>query len=167
MSCPKAPQTQACFTVSRLPVSYRFVKFATILCVGAVLLGCTGQLVRRPVVEELNRGYAGTVFQARRDITITEGPQPDVLFTKGTKLRVWLEGRADWVKLRAYRAETPREQARAAVILYIFVEDLPPESSVAAETAAGIREYLALKLLVERIAENLAALDQKEAPKRR
>ena len=124
-------------------------------------------MVRRQLVDSLNAGYAREVYRARQDIGVAAGQQKEVLFPKGTKLRVWLEGRADWIKLRAYRAETPREQARGAAILYIFLEDLPPENGVAAEPGGAIREYLALKRLVEGVAENLEPMDQKEPPKRR
>ena len=134
---------------------------------GLLTFSCSGQLVRRHLVEELNEGYAKDTFRARQDISVLHGIQKEVLFPKGTQLRVWLEGRADWLKLRAYRAETPREQARGAAIIYIFVEDLPPENGVAAENHGAIREYLALKRLVEGLADNLEPLDQKAPPKRR
>ncbi len=149
---------------------WTILRQAPVLVAGSAIAAtgaCGGHLVRRTIVDDLNLSFSGRVYQARRDLEIQSGPEKEVVFPKGTRLRIWLEGRPEWVKLRAYKAEVPREQARGAPIVYIFLEDLTPEAEVAAESEGAVREYLALKRLMNGMADNLQAADQKEAPKRR
>lgn len=142
----------------------KWAPLALLLALFFSALSCAGRLVRQPYVENLNEAFLEEVYVAKKDISVGFAEQTDVLFKKGTHLKLHLEGRAEWLKLRAYTAETAREQARPLTIVYIFGDDLPASSAVAAETDSGVQEYLALKQLMEAIRENLTLADKKTGP---
>ncbi len=94
------------------------------------LFGCANPMVRKAKLEQVRKSFQERTWTARADLRASYygDTQPTagapVLFKKGTRLKLWLVSKADWLKLKAYPAESDREQARGRTIIYIFADDI-------------------------------------------
>ena len=64
-----------------------------------------------------------------------------VLFTKGSRIKLWVESSSEWIRVKAYLASERREQARGLTIIYLFEEDIKKDEkivSVLADRIAGL-----------------------------
>ena len=89
---------------------------------------CVSLMLPRPYLIRINEVLLSYNFEARKDIpeVYPERDSKDVLYKKGDKLKIWLESGGDWVRVKAYPADKPREQARGNTIIYIFAPSADP-----------------------------------------
>lgn len=89
---------------------------------------CVAPIVKESELKQLNREL-DAVYTVTKDLTadFSEESSKDVIFKKGEKLRLYLEGGADWVRLKGYRASEKPEQAVARTLIYVIREDIKSE----------------------------------------
>ena len=106
--------------------------FWLLLCCAALLpllSNCTGRLIARKNLAKINNELLDVVWKAKKDIypPYSIGKDRVPIFQKGTLLRIWIASGVTWIKVRAYPASAPREQARGKTIVFIFEDDLAAE----------------------------------------
>ena len=92
------------------------------------LFVCGSPFIKGADIETINKEWSEREFTARENIhspfDSNLGLSQEVIFEKGTRLKVWLESAEDWVRVKAYPATERREQTRGRTIIYIFKDDL-------------------------------------------
>jgi type II secretion system-associated lipoprotein len=108
-------------------VSYRVGRVALIFGWALCLLtaACAPALLRETDVQDLNEIYRDRVFVTKADIQPTFSSQendeePEVIFQKGTRVKIQVESADDWIRVRATPVEEKREHNPGKVIIYIF-----------------------------------------------
>lgn len=90
----------------------------------------------------MNEEWKGRQFVTRVDIkapVIGLEEDQDAVFEKGTKVKVWVESAADWIRVKAYPAGETREETRGRTIIYIFSEDLKEKDRKSGRVQAILR----------------------------
>lgn len=118
-------------------------------------IGCVSPLLREADVTSLNDTYRDRVFVTNSDIqatfsTTASDAEPEVIFSRGTRVKIWVESDEDWIRVRATPIEEKREHNPGKVIIYIFRDFLEEDG----ETEAVQERYPAARLETE-IAEIL------------
>ena len=83
--------------------------------------GCSSGLLREETVESFNEKLAKKQFVARKNIYVSFADKTrhkEIIFSKGTKLRIVVEQSEDWLKIRAFSTHENEEQSRGKVILF-------------------------------------------------
>lgn len=112
----------------RAPIGVRLLRLSTALAC-LLALSCAGSLLREQQVQDLNDDYRDRVFVAAQDIkpvfsTIGSDEEPEVIYPRGTKLKIWVESDEGWIRVRGTPVEEKREHNPGKVIMYIFREFL-------------------------------------------
>lgn len=86
-------------------------------------------MMRDQDVRSLNRELEGAVYTASQDLVadFSEDSSRDVIFKKGEKIRLYVEGGSDWIRVKGYKASEKREQAVGRTLVYLLREDLKDE----------------------------------------
>lgn len=102
---------------------------SALFCAFLVLAGCASPMMRDQDVRSLNRELEGAVYTASQDLVadFSEDSSRDVIFKKGEKIRLYVEGGSDWIRVKGYKASEKREQAVGRTLVYLLREDLKDE----------------------------------------
>lgn len=130
---------------------------AAVICVLTLcaLLACVSPLLRQADVRDLNDNYRERVFVTSQDIqatfsTTAGDAEPDVIFPRGTKVKIWVESDEDWIRVRATPVEEKREHNPGKVIIYIFRDFLKEDGE-----SEEVQDRYPVSRLEARIAEIL------------
>lgn len=113
------------------------------------LLGCSSALVKKEKIKKLNDQFKESAWLARVDITAPAGEErPEIIFKKGKKLKIWINVRSEWIRVKAYPATQKREHAYGKTIIYFFADELEDEIELARKSNIAIdeEEYILKKL---------------------
>ena len=93
-------------------------------------VGCSSGLLREEAVEGFNEKLAKKQYVARKNIYVTFADKTrhkEIIFSKGTKLRIVVEQSEDWLKVRAFSTHENEEQTRGKVIFFTTRDFLNPK----------------------------------------
>lgn len=98
-----------------------------------VFSACASPILKDDELRGLNRELESTVYTATADLTadFSQEASKEVIFKKGEKLKFFLEGGSDWIRLKAVRASERREQAIARTLMFVLREDIKGEDGPA------------------------------------
>lgn len=98
-----------------------------------LLSACASPILKDDELRALNRELENTVYTAAADLTadFSQEASKDVIFKKGEKLKLFLEGGADWIRLKGIKASERREQAIPRTLLFVLRDDIKSEDGPA------------------------------------
>lgn len=98
-----------------------------------VIFACASPILKDDELRGLNRELENTIYTATADLTadFSQEASKDVIFKKGEKLKLFLEGGADWIRLKGFKASDKREQAIPRTLLFVLRDDIKGEDGPA------------------------------------
>ncbi len=94
-------------------------------------MACSGDLLRREDYNAIVNDYGDREYTLRENIfapfSEESHGQREVIFKRGERVRIAIESKPDWVRVRAIPAGENQEQNPGRVILYLVRDLLPPE----------------------------------------
>ena len=87
---------------------------------------CVSPILKEQELRRLNQELEPGVYTVTADLTadFSQESSKEAIFKKGEKLRLYVEGGTDWIRLKGYRASERREQAVARTLIYLLREDM-------------------------------------------
>ena len=97
-------------------------KIGFIILLTQLVAFCSGRFVKREELKFLHEKYQGDfILKKKVDVGNNE------TMKAGTKVKVYFRSDSESVKVYAYKANEPREQAMGKNIIYLFETDFPDE----------------------------------------
>ena len=102
-----------------------FRLFLLFLLVTLTHTSCHAPMMKEERLHELNHNFSNTNWRVKEAIfpPYTSNNSSEPLFNKGEKIRIWLELNDQWIKVKAYKPDDPREQARGKIIIFIIFDE--------------------------------------------
>ena len=115
---------------------WELMKFSFLLCLVFILAlsECSSFLLKEEAVLSFNEKFSKKSFIVQKDIYpdfAQRDKRNNLLFKKGTELKIELEQNPDWIKLRGFSLKENEEQRNGKIIIFIARDFLSEEEQEA------------------------------------
>lgn len=125
-----------------------------------LLQNCASGPMDRKQTARLNDEFENQVWVTRMDLRVPLATnEGEIVFKKGSRLKIWIVSRGDWVKIKAYPAAENREQARGKTIIFLFDDSMQRELARRRKVNPQASEQ---KLVLDTVMGRIEALLEKE-----
>ncbi|RME93673.1 MAG: type II secretion system-associated lipoprotein [Candidatus Hydrogenedentota bacterium] len=96
--------------------------FCIVIFFTILMIQCSGRFVKKEELQYLQKKYSG-IYVIKKPVDIGNNRK----LKPGMRVKLFFQSGSESVKVYAYPANEPREEALGKNILYLFEEDFPKE----------------------------------------